>query len=552
MKRNYSMGFWKSLGKGLWQPVKLVGQATATVGTAVAVGATLGQARGPKKALKKVAKATGKTFMDSDLRHLGETIGLGVATAGTAVAVGATLGLAKGPKKATKKLAKKTGRSFDKTTVVGKAAVVAVAGFGLGAAAAAATNAVNAASAAVSVSAAGTSGAATAVVGMAADGVGATGKPTTPGYVPDPEAKEKRKQPKRPQEESIARDPPPVKTKKPEEKNDSKIPLYPMAAEIDKEMEDYQDKKRTSENPGENSGAPPTSDSQSEATVVNQEKNKVPQDGPVTPLTKEQEDTMQVSSDRFLYELQKTPSDRGISRRNYIGPTSNCRTDKTPVRLVKYFSEYTSRQFRESVCPKWGGGDVFPPGSKYTPKINYGDRMMSHCDSKSVYASEEDLLDDDNWKWVTQDYLKSVEISNASFDKLIENKDLRNRRRIELFKKERNRRWKEEDRVNWHFVDSLRRVKTKTGQRRIFYHGPVYKDRTEKARISLYRYEETNNPRNNVYTFDIPPSRFNVDNIEWKFRGLHGVMRDVYATKEDLVNDSYWSEEWKNEKDTNT
>lgn len=339
------MGFLKSLGKGIWQPIKLTGQAAATIGTAVAVGVTLGQARGPKRALRKVAKETGKTFMDSDIRHLGETIGLGVATAGTAVAVGVTLGQARGPKKATKKLAKKTAKSFGKTTVVGKAAVVAAAGFGLGAAAATATNAVNVASAAVSVPAAGASGAATAVIGMAADGAGASGKPSTPKYVPDPKAKKKHKQPKRTQEEHIARDPPPVKTKKPEEKKDSKTPLCDLlAAEIDQEIEDYQDKK--------------TYSNEYETSRHHKE---------------------------LLGKLQNERTESGFERRYYNGPISDEKTADTPVQLTQYCMVEGIR------C-----GVVIKDSDTYNGiKKGYDRGVYTHMGS--VYVSVEDLLDDKNW-----------------------------------------------------------------------------------------------------------------------------------------------------------
>merc|ERR1711971_512369 len=88
--------FWKKLGKGLASPFVVIGSAAATAGVAVAAGATLGQCNAVNKALKKSAKTTGKVFMKSDIRHIGQAVGHLGAAAGCAVASGATLGQCKG------------------------------------------------------------------------------------------------------------------------------------------------------------------------------------------------------------------------------------------------------------------------------------------------------------------------------------------------------------------------------------------------------------------------------------------------------------------------
>ena len=65
--------------------------AFATVGTAVLTGVTFGQVK-KLNAVESCAKYTGKSFMETSVRHIGETAGKGVATAATAVAAGVTFG----------------------------------------------------------------------------------------------------------------------------------------------------------------------------------------------------------------------------------------------------------------------------------------------------------------------------------------------------------------------------------------------------------------------------------------------------------------------------
>ena len=89
----------KSLVKGITQPVKIVSGATATAINSVAYAATFGQNKAVNRSLKKCAKFTGKAFMDSDIRHLGEATGRAVAGIGCAAADAALLGQSKAVRK---------------------------------------------------------------------------------------------------------------------------------------------------------------------------------------------------------------------------------------------------------------------------------------------------------------------------------------------------------------------------------------------------------------------------------------------------------------------
>jgi len=66
--------------------------AVATTATGIAAGVTFGQVDALNNATKECAKFTGNQFMNSTVRHVGETVGTGVAVAGTAVAAGVTFG----------------------------------------------------------------------------------------------------------------------------------------------------------------------------------------------------------------------------------------------------------------------------------------------------------------------------------------------------------------------------------------------------------------------------------------------------------------------------
>lgn len=69
-----------------------MGGAFATVGTAILAGVTFGQVEKLNNAVESCAKYTGKSFMETSVRHIGEAAGKGVATAATAVAAGITFG----------------------------------------------------------------------------------------------------------------------------------------------------------------------------------------------------------------------------------------------------------------------------------------------------------------------------------------------------------------------------------------------------------------------------------------------------------------------------
>ena len=69
-----------------------LGGACAVVGTSVASGVCLGQVEALNNAVVETAKFTGKSFMQTNVRHIGETAGLAVGTAATSVAAGVCLG----------------------------------------------------------------------------------------------------------------------------------------------------------------------------------------------------------------------------------------------------------------------------------------------------------------------------------------------------------------------------------------------------------------------------------------------------------------------------
>ena len=72
--------------------ISTLGGAFATVGTAILAGVTFGQVKKLNNAVESCAKYTGKSFMETSVRHIGEAAGKGVATAATAVAAGVTFG----------------------------------------------------------------------------------------------------------------------------------------------------------------------------------------------------------------------------------------------------------------------------------------------------------------------------------------------------------------------------------------------------------------------------------------------------------------------------
>ena len=72
--------------------ISAAGGAVATAATGIAAGVTLGKVPALNNAVEECAKFTGNQFMNSTVRHVGETVGTSVAVAGTAVAAGVTLG----------------------------------------------------------------------------------------------------------------------------------------------------------------------------------------------------------------------------------------------------------------------------------------------------------------------------------------------------------------------------------------------------------------------------------------------------------------------------
>ena len=72
--------------------ISTAGGAVATAATGIAAGVTFGKVNALNNATKECAKFTSNQFMNSTVRHVGETVGTGVAVAGTAVAAGVTFG----------------------------------------------------------------------------------------------------------------------------------------------------------------------------------------------------------------------------------------------------------------------------------------------------------------------------------------------------------------------------------------------------------------------------------------------------------------------------
>ena len=72
--------------------ISTVGGAAATAATSVAAGVAFGQCDALNNAVVECAKFTGDQFMNSTVRHVGETVGVGVAVVGTSVAAGAAFG----------------------------------------------------------------------------------------------------------------------------------------------------------------------------------------------------------------------------------------------------------------------------------------------------------------------------------------------------------------------------------------------------------------------------------------------------------------------------
>ena len=91
--------------------ISTLGGAIATVTTSVAAGVTFGQVKTLNDAVESCAKYTGKSFMDTSVRHLGEATGKGVATAATAVAAGVTFGQVDSLNEAVVTCAKSTAKS---------------------------------------------------------------------------------------------------------------------------------------------------------------------------------------------------------------------------------------------------------------------------------------------------------------------------------------------------------------------------------------------------------------------------------------------------------
>ena len=88
-----------------------LGGACAVVGTSVASGVCLGQVEALNNAVVETAKFTGKSFMQTNVRHIGETAGLAVGTAATSVAAGVCLGQVDSLNKAVVTCAELTGNA---------------------------------------------------------------------------------------------------------------------------------------------------------------------------------------------------------------------------------------------------------------------------------------------------------------------------------------------------------------------------------------------------------------------------------------------------------
>merc|ERR1712167_183764 len=78
-------------GNEMGNEISTIGGGIATVATAAA-GATFGQVDALNSAVKDTAKFTGKSFMKTNVRHIGQTTGVAFATTGTAVAAGVCMG----------------------------------------------------------------------------------------------------------------------------------------------------------------------------------------------------------------------------------------------------------------------------------------------------------------------------------------------------------------------------------------------------------------------------------------------------------------------------
>lgn len=89
--------------------VSTVGGGIATVGTSVAAGVCFGQVSALNNAVKETAEFTGNKFMQTNVRHIGQTAGLAVGTASTGAVAGICLGQVEGLNKATAKMAELTG-----------------------------------------------------------------------------------------------------------------------------------------------------------------------------------------------------------------------------------------------------------------------------------------------------------------------------------------------------------------------------------------------------------------------------------------------------------
>lgn len=100
--------------------ISTLGGAIATVGTSVAAGVTFGQVKALNDSVEACAKFTGKSFMDTNVRHIGEAVGSGISTVGTAVAAGVTFGQVDQLNNAVVACAKHTGKS---SVAAGKTAV---------------------------------------------------------------------------------------------------------------------------------------------------------------------------------------------------------------------------------------------------------------------------------------------------------------------------------------------------------------------------------------------------------------------------------------------
>lgn len=88
--------------------ISTVGGAVATAATGVAAGVTFGQVEALNKATEDCAKFTGKKFMDTNVRHVGELAGVSIAAA-------ATLGQCEAVNECVRKAAPACGKTLVKT-----------------------------------------------------------------------------------------------------------------------------------------------------------------------------------------------------------------------------------------------------------------------------------------------------------------------------------------------------------------------------------------------------------------------------------------------------